>query len=231
MKYTRKEKAYLIAIGILMLAIVAVALVSFYLPRGGSMIAQTVRPTEHDSRVVIREVEKLTEVEKEITGDIIQDGLKDMGMLVTQEYYFTEVVGFSSVKKFLKTDIKMPFTESSFLASYDGVITAGIDFSGITARKDEETKRITIRIPAATVQNVDIDPNSFTLHSEKYGLSNPISASDFNRSLIELENTARQKALERGLLEGANENGRRVVKRFVSSLVGTGVYTLEFITV
>lgn len=228
---TKTEKVYVILIAVFLLAIVCV--VVFALVGRSDREEATPVPTatpQPTAAVVVREVEKLVEVEKVISSEMLQDGLNDMGVLVTEEYYFTEVMSFSSVKKFLKTEITLGFTESSYLASYDGIVTAGTDFTGITVEKDEAASRITIHIPPAEIRSVTIDPESFELYSEKVGLGNPLSVEDFNTSLIELENSARTKALDRGLLERADENARNVIGNFVGGLIDTSVWSLEFVT-
>ena len=73
-----------------------------------------------------------------ISADVIQDGLRDMGELATEEYYFKEVVSYSSIKQFL--GLNLGLTESSYLAGYEGVIKAGIDFTKITVKKDDDAK-------------------------------------------------------------------------------------------
>ncbi len=178
--------------------------------------------------VITREVEKIVEVEREITVETLRDGLNEMGYLITEEYYFTDLMGYTSFLSFFRTDIPIPFTESSYLVSYDGVVSAGMDLSAARVEKDDEHKRVTVRLPAASIKSVDIDLNSFQLREEKTGLGNPISVRDFNSSLQELENAARQKAVERGLLEKADENARVVVSRFVWSLLDASEYQLIF---
>ncbi len=58
-----------------------------------------------------------------------------------------------------------------------------------------------------------------------------MSAADFNSSLVELEMSVREKALERGLLEHADENARRIVRNFVAGLVDTTRWGIRFETV
>ncbi len=185
--------------------------------------AVTPRPTPE---VIVREkeVEKLVVTEKVITAEVIQDGLNDMGFLLTGEYYFTEVVSFSSIKKLL--GIEWKFTESSFLASYDGVVEAGIDCSKITVEKDEEAKTILVSIPKAEARPANIDPNSLVVYSEKEGTGNHISITDYNKSLIELENAAEQKAIDRGLLEKADASAQTLIRSFVGGLVDLSEYRL-----
>lgn len=231
MPKTKKEKIYLICIIVVVVAILCILIVG---------LARRGRETEqlpiHTSApiptpvVVTKEVERMVEVEKSITSDILEDGLNDMGVLLTEEYYFTEVVSFSSVKKLLKTEIVLKFTETSFLVSYDGVITAGVDFDGIAVEKDDDRKVIMVTLPRSEIQSVSLDLDSFQVYSEKSGIGNPPTASDFNSSLVELENKAKDKALERGLLDRADANARSLILGFVSGLVDLTEYSLEFQT-
>lgn len=229
-KQSLRRVLLLCAIIILATAIIIVAVIGS--SRSREAKTPLVAPPAEAARVEptprVREVEKIVEIEKEITAEVIQDGLNDMGVLLTEEYYFTEVVKFSSIKTLFKV-IELGITESSYLASYDGVITAGIDFSGIRVEKDEAEKRITVYIPLPEIRSVDIDPNSFELYSEKEGLGNPISIADYNQSLVELEERAAQKAVDRGLLERAAENAQTVIKNFILSLFDKGEYTLRFL--
>ena len=223
---TKKEKLYLALIAVFAAATLAVILFGGHKTEP---VQETYVPvvSEPDHKVVIREVEKLVEVEKTITGDMLQDGLRDMGTLITEEYYFTEVVSFTSVKKFFKTELELPFTESGYLASYDGVVTAGLDFTAIKVQKDDDT--VTVHLPKTAVQTVSIDPDSFELYSEKIGFANPITVEDYNASLAELEQTAVDKALERGLLERADANARQVITNFVGGLVDLSTVRITFV--
>ena len=220
-----------IRIYIILLALVAAVIVGLIIWHGARAPKETApaevtpRPT---AQVVVKEkeVEKVVEVEKEITSEILRDGLREMGMLITEEYYFTEVVSFSSIKKLF--NIELGITSSSYLATYDGVVTAGIDFTGIGVEKDDAAGTVTVTLPPAQVLNVDIDPESFELHSEKTGLGNPISVEDFNASLVELEKSASAKAVERGLLDKADANARTVIRNFISGMIDTSRYVIVF---
>lgn len=223
-----EKKMIGLLIGLVVLVVAAIAaLFIIHAARGGSAAPAAVTPRP-SAEVIVREreVEKIVTVEKEITAAILQDGLREAGLLITEEYYFTEVVSNSRIKTLW--NIPLNFTESNYVGSYDGVITAGVDLTRARVEKDEENRCITVTLPPAAIQSVDIDPESFKLYSEKSGLGNPLSAEDFNRALIELEQNARDKALERGLLTKADENARTLVRNMVGSLVDPGAYTLRF---
>ncbi len=106
---------------------------------------------------------------------------------------------------------------------------AGIDFGGVAVEKDDEAGRILIRLPAAEIFSVDIDPDSFELYSEKTGFANPLSVEDFNNSLAALEDSIREKAVAKGLLLRADENARAVVMNFVAGLADTSRYAVVFV--
>ena len=167
---------------------------------------------------------KIIGTEREVSVETLEEGVRDMGLLITQEYYFTDAVSQSKVKTLF--NIPLGFTESSYVATYDGVVTAGLDFSAIQIELDVMTKTVTVRMPKAEVQNVDIDPASFLLYSEKNGFGNPLSVSDFNGSMTELEARARERALERGLLEQADENAKRIVENFIGGFLNLTKYDI-----
>lgn len=220
------NKAWWIIIIILAVAIIFVVVFSTVNNNTGTT-SPVVSSQPQSSTQYSTQTSSVVRVEKEITASIIEEGLKNMGTLLCEKYYFTELVNFSSVKKFL--NIKVPLTSTEYLASYDGVVTAGIDFDAVKVEKDDQNHVIRIYLPASEIQNVDIDPKSFVLYNEKSGLGNPVSISDFNMSLIELEENASAKALEKGLIEKSDENAKQMVKSFVSGLIDTSKYKIEFI--
>ena len=227
---TEKKKIKLLS-GLIVLVLAAIAVLFIvHAVRSAKETPAPLTVTPRPSQEVVvreKEVEKIVTVEKEITSAILSDGVRELGLLITDEYYFTEVVSYSSVKTLWK--IELPLTESSYLVSYDGVVRAGVDLSAASIEKDDEQKRITVTLPPAAITDVDIDPESFQLYSEKAGLGNPISAEDFNNSLVELEATARNKAAERGLLMRAEENAHALVRNVIGTLCDLNEYTLVFV--
>lgn len=182
------------------------------------------RPTPLVTQVVVeKEVEKFVEVEKTITSETVAEGLNDMGFLVTEEYYFTMVESYEKTKSLFK----FITTKSNFLYSYDGELYAGVNFENIKVAKDDDRKIITITIPKAEVQSISIDKNSFKAYEEKEGWGNELTMEDFNKSLLELENAAEARAIDRGVLDRANENAKDVVGNFVKCLVGDE-FAVEF---
>ncbi len=166
-------------------------------------------------------------VEEIVTVDteVISDGLREMGVLVTEEYFFTQVENRTSQKKW-----GFFTSEASLAFSYDGTVSAGIDCNDIEIDKDDENKTITISIPKASILDVNIDHDSFKKLEESNGLWNKIDMDDYNDAIIDFKNAARKKATEKGVVEKADEGARRMIESFVNSLVKTDEYTIEYVT-
>ena len=146
----KKKTKILVGLIALVLTAIAVVLIVYAVrnaKRPETPLSVTPRPAQE---VVVREkeVEKIVTVEKEIDSAILTDGVRELGLLVTDEYYFTEVVSYSSVKKLWK--FELPLTESSYLVSYDGVVRAGVDLGEASIEKDDERRLITVTLPPAT---------------------------------------------------------------------------------
>lgn len=172
----------------------------------------------------IKEKEKKDKVVISVSTDTIQDGLANMGVLVTQEYYFTQVEKYTKEKTFLKFII----SSSEFMYSYDGAVMAGVDFEKIKIKTDEDRKIITVDMPDSEIQAVTIDKDTFKIYSEKDSLWNPLKLKDYNISLVEFEDAAKEKAIASGILGRSDEQALNLVREFISSLHNTGEYTISF---
>ena len=158
-----------------------------------------------------------------VNVDTVEDGLRNMGTLITQEYYFEQVETYSKSKK-----VAWIFDSTSEIAyGYEGTVTAGIDFTKIELEKDEENKTVKVIIPPSEIQNVDIDTSSFKVYSEKDSLWNPMKLEDYNLSLQEFEKAAEKKALDSGLLERSDEQAELLINRFIRNYSALDDYNVE----
>ena len=222
---TRKERAYLVAILVVLAAIIGVIIFGAYLRRSAAEAAAAATPVPTAEQ---KQGFSLVKEEETVVLEMVQDGLKAMGELTTEEYAFTEVITYSNLKQFLGIDL--PWTETNYIASYDGVIRAGIDFTAVkvAGEQRDDGVHLTVTLPKAKIQSTEIDPNSFVLYSEKTGLGNPLSASDFNQSLTELERDAQKNAIDKGVLDRADEQARLLIERFIQSVLAEDSYTIDF---
>ncbi len=160
-----------------------------------------------------------------VSTETLQDGLANMGILITQEYYFSQVERYSKQKDIITGLIT---ASSEFMYSYEGSVMAGIDFEKIKISKDDDTKTITVDLPESEIQTVSIDKDTFKKYSEKESIWNPLKLEDYNLSLAEFENAAKQKALDSGILERSDEQAQNLVMNFIRNFPSTSNYKIQF---
>ena len=159
-----------------------------------------------------------------VNTETIREGIANMGTLITQEYYFTQVEKYTKEK----TIMKFITSSSEFLYSYDGAVTAGVDFEKIAITKDDEAKTMTIDIPDSEIFSVNIDKDTFKIYSEKDSLWNPLKLEDYNTSLAKFEAAAKEKALANGILEKSDAQAKTIIENFVNSMPEASKYQIEF---
>ncbi len=160
-----------------------------------------------------------------VSTETLRDGLANMGILLTQEYYFTQVERYTKEKDIISGLIT---ASSEFMYSYEGSVMAGIDFEKIKISKDENSKTITVDLPESEIQTVEIDKDTFKIYSEKESIWNPLKLEDYNLSLAEFEKTAKQKALDSGILERSDEQAQTLVMNFIRNFPSASDYKIQF---
>ena len=172
----------------------------------------------------VAEKEKKDKVLISTSSETIRDGLANMGVLITQEYYFTQVETYTKEKNIF---LIIP-SSSGFMYSYDGAVLAGVDFEKIGVQTDEDRKVVTVDLPPSEIQAVTIDRDTFKIYSEKESIWNPLKLEDYNISLAEFADAAKEKALGSGILERSDQQAQKLVSEFIVSLPATNGYTVEF---
>ena len=220
----KKEMIIYLAVSFVMLVIILVLAIGLIKDQRLKETSLQVGNVTKDEGKKLFDDAKLADEVVTVNTQIIEDGLKDMGRLTTQEYYFTQVEEYSSSKKVLIFESK-----ASFTYSYDGVVSAGIDCNDIAIEKNDELGKITIKIPKASIFGADIDHDSFKIYEEKDGLWNKIDMTKYNDSLIEFENAAIEKATAKGIVDKADESAEKIIRSFVDSLVDTDDYEIVIV--
>lgn len=200
-----KHKRLIINVALLLIVVAGWA---FLLGRNMRPVAVQVEETE-DEGIITEEIE--------ITGETIRSGMTDIGELATEEYWFTQVETFDKSKtaQLFNITFDLPLTRTKFVYSYDGVIKAGIDFTGTEVEKDELKRLITITLPKSYILSSEIDYDSFRLYDEKTSIFNPLSVKDVSDTNREMLRSAEKDAIAKGLLDRADKNAEKLVKNFL----------------
>ncbi len=227
-KEKNKTMLWILIIVLLVIATLTVVAIHFAHPLNKDLSSTLPSPTEtllSEENLTNDNIEERAIEETGIPPEVIQEKLQDVGKLITEEYWFTDVINYSKNKEILKKE--WGITESSLLATYAGVICAGVDFSEITVEKDILRRVITVYLPSSEIFSIDIDPESLTIYSEKNGLGNKFTMVDYNSALNDFQNEVKDKAIESGILERAQDNAKTIIRTFANSIIDISDYSVE----
>ena len=153
-------------------------------------------------------------------------GFEDIGELVTQAAYCTEVNVTEASRSLWGMEI--PFTQSKYIYSYDVEIKAGMDFSAIEWNIDEKNSVITVKLPEIKVLSNEPDLDSLKIYHEEESIFRQISLEENNEALAALKETAEKDAVANGLLENARANAETILTTFFGSAYDLDEYKLQF---
>ena len=117
-------------------------------------------------------------------------GFEDIGELATQVAYCSEVNVTDESRDIY--GIKIPFTQTKYVYSYDVEIKAGFDFSDITCDINENNKTVSFTMPQPKILSNEIDLDSLKVYHEAESIFNNITLDENNKALQSLKEKAEQ---------------------------------------
>lgn len=154
----------------------------------------------------------------------IEIGFENIGELVTQSVYCTEVNVIEASRELW--GIEIPFTQSKYIYSYDVIIKAGYDFEDIKWSVKDNV--ITVTLPEVKILSNEIVDGSFKVYHEQESIFRPISLAENNKAQENLKENAKQSAIDNGLYENATENAKTILKSFFSNAYDLKEYEIKF---
>ena len=116
--------------------------------------------------------------------------------------------------------MNVPFSTSTILVQYNGVIKAGINLK--EAKFDVKDSLVTFYLPKAQMLSHDIDQQSLQILDQSNGLFSKIKVTDFTKFCAEHRDTIEARALASGLLEQAQEKAAESLSLITDPLVSDG---------
>lgn len=159
-----------------------------------------------------------------ITSDLLGERLRAVQELVSVEYHYTNMGKFQQQADFYGW--KVPFTTKSFIVSYDGVIQAGVDLGAAKVEIGAAGRSVTVTLPESKILSHEILEDSIQVFDESRNLFNPISIEDYTGFTADQKAAMAQRAVDQGLLTGANEKALLAVESLLGLLPGMEAYTL-----
>jgi hypothetical protein len=157
-------------------------------------------------------------------GQTTRIGFEDIGELASQSYTLTEVESTEKARELF--GVKVPFTESKIIYSYDVIIKAGYDFDKI--KWEEKGKTILVYLPQAKVLSKELDLDSFKVYHEDESIFRPIKLVEENDAKEQMIKRAEKDAIDKGLFKAAEENAKKIIKSFLMKKPDYKNYDIKF---
>ena len=155
--------------------------------------------------------------------EVINQRFENVARLETADYVCTCVDNYEDVIN-LKEDMKIPLnvniplTKKSYIVSFTGTVSAGINDLTKAKVKKTEDGTIIITLPKITVFDPVVDNNSLIIYDENNNLLNKLSITDFNQSMIRVKSEIKSKAIENNVENLAKENAEAIVLSMFADL-------------
>ena len=158
---------------------------------------------------------KFIGVNKEERVDNLKASIEDIGDLVTVEYNYTDILTYKDSLTLM--DMKIPFTDKSYIIKYNGYIKAGIDLSKAVVKDVSDTK-VELEVPKATITDSVLDEKSMVILDQKNNIFNPLDLGDYQETLKKELKARELKAKKDGILERAQDNADKILRKMLQSL-------------
>ena len=230
--FTRKYKRKIIKWAIIIGTIIMLLLMLFYI--GYSQAKERYEETINELRAEVNTLTdptaKYTIATKEVSIDLIKSEIKNIGVLASIEYFYTNAGKFEDLNKLF--GVNVPFTTKSFIAKWDGEIKAGIKLDKIIVEVKDANKEIIIHMPKSEIISHEIDNESTETLDEKDGLFNPVKVDDVRNFDKISKEEMEARAIENGLLIKASENAKYIIKKLINTdVVQEQGYAINFKTI
>lgn len=159
-----------------------------------------------------------------ITADVLTNSIQQAQELTTVKYLYTNMGKFEESTDFYGW--KVPFTKKAFIVSYDGEITAGVDLSRASVKK--QGTAIQVALPQAQILSHAIKEDSVQVFDETSNVFNPIRITDYTQFSQDQKQALEQKAVNSGILQEARTRAEDSIRGMLTSLQGEETWVVTF---
>lgn len=150
-----------------------------------------------------------------ITNETVGVQIKELKELSTIQYKYKEVVSREDWNTLF--NFKLPFTKSSFIVSYTGILKIGIDLAETKINVDEGGKTIKITLPESKILSNELDFKSLKVYDEKNSIFNPIKVEDYTEFTQGGKENAEKDARESGVFEQSKEVAKKIITEMLNT--------------
>lgn len=158
------------------------------------------------------------DTQPEITTAYISGKINGASELTTAEMLYSGLIIYS------EGEIPL-LTKKGFSMRYTANIRAGIDFSEIGIKITDS--KVVVKVPEASIQSIDVEPDSIEFYDERYALFNWTDKNDVVDAISISKEDATAHADVEELLKRAYRQTGNVIKNILEGSVGDREIIIE----
>jgi hypothetical protein len=135
--------------------------------------------------------------------------------LSTSKYNYSNIVTITKDKSF--KNIKIPFTEKSFIIKYNGVIKGGVNSKDIDINSIDKDS-ITIDITNCSIIDHYIDEENIYIYDVKNALFNRVEVNEVIEELANSKKEYEEKVIKEGFMEDIKSSTKKSLESSLKNL-------------
>lgn len=144
------------------------------------------------------------EEEKMISNETkVLDTITQMLELNTIKYHYSNIIDIEKDKRI--NNIKLPFTEKSFMIRYEGIINGGVDMNDVSI-EIKNNKEMNININNVKIIDHYIKDDSMYVYDAKESIFNKIEIQEVLDDISKYKSEYEEKLISEGFLEEVKES-------------------------
>lgn len=155
----------------------------------------------------------------------IMDTIYKVLEITTTKYNYTNIVTFKKDKTV--NNIKIPFTEKSFIVKYNGVIKAGVNGKDIKITKNTKDT-IYIQIKKCVILDHYIDQENIYVYDIKNSIFNKLTINEVFGELNKYKNEYEKQIVSEGFIKEVKKNTESSLKTTLKN-IGYKTVVVSFI--
>lgn len=153
---------------------------------------------------------------------VLKESMESNNELSTEKYLYTDSVSITNQNTLGiigRDDIKLPFTDATYILQFDGTIKAGYDLDEATVSQEGDST-VVITLPPAKV--LSHETGDVSVVYEQQNIANPLHAGEDSDWIEQQKATMETRAESLGLFDEAQQNAKVTFESLFASALPEG---------
>ena len=132
--------------------------------------------------------------------------------LITQSSELTSAkFNYTGMTEYTDSGVAV-LNKSNFIMVYEATARAGIDVEKVEVKVNDATKTVSLTIPKAEIQDVNVDTTTIKYFDEGFAIANFNQKQDNNKAIAMAKEDAKEEITTSGVLEMADQQSEALIK-------------------